>query len=142
MLRMPTWPLRKRPAPADAAALSAKNHATISNAASAATPSFARVGTPSVARAATPILPSVIIPSALELHLSTWGVRLRQAMENALAPHNTLKALMSANIRVGTDCAGLEAPILSLQAMQVFHTHVFSCERDPTKTRVHQAQRF
>ena len=146
---MPTWSLRKRPALADAAAPSAKHRATTSNAARAATPSVARVATPSVARAATPsvaraatpslprastpILPSVIIPSALELHLSTWGVRLRQAMENAVAPRNTLRALMSANIRVGTDCAGLEAPILSLQAMQVFHTHVFSCERDPKK---------
>ena len=54
-------------------------------------------------------------------------------MENAVAPRNTLRALMSANIRVGTDCAGLEAPILSLQAMRVFHTHVFSCERGPKK---------
>ena len=146
---MPSQSLRKRPAPADAAAPSAKRRATTSNAARAATPSVVRVATPSVARAATPsiahaatpslprastpILPSVIIPSALELHLSTWGVRLRQAMEGALAPHNTLRALMGANLRVGTDCAGLEAPILSLQAMRVLHTHVFSCERDPKK---------
>ena len=37
------------------------------------------------------------------------------------------------DLRVGTDCFGLEAPILSLQAMRISHSHVFSCERDAKK---------
>ena len=34
-------------------------------------------------------------------------------------------------IRVGTDCAGIEAPIQALMNIKVPFQHVFSCEVDP-----------
>ena len=78
------------------------------------------------ARAATPsgLLPPIAIPAALEQHLNTWGMRLRR--ELGMMAH-------AVPLRVGTDCAGLEAPILSLRAMQIKHTHVFTCEQDAKK---------
>lgn len=34
-------------------------------------------------------------------------------------------------LRIGTDCSGIEAPIMALQQMGIPHEHVFSCEIDP-----------
>ena len=35
------------------------------------------------------------------------------------------------NIRVGTDCSGIEAPIQALLNLKIPFTHVFSCDIDP-----------
>ena len=78
--------------------------------------------------AATPrnVSPPIVIPLVLEQRLNTWGERLRQDMEKVAGRTAT-------DLRIGTDCSGLEAPILSLQAMRISHSHVFSCERDAKK---------
>lgn len=34
-------------------------------------------------------------------------------------------------LRIGTDCSGMETPILALRALGVEHQHMFSCDTDP-----------
>jgi site-specific DNA-cytosine methylase len=46
------------------------------------------------------------------------------------------RALSTAEFSVGTDCSGLEAPVLALQAMNIPHKHAFSCDVNP-KIRQH-----
>ena len=38
-------------------------------------------------------------------------------------------------LRVGTDCSGLEAPVLPLEALRIPHCHVFSSEACGIKRR-------
>ena len=47
--------------------------------------------------------------------------------------------LPSKTVRVGTDCSGLEAPLLALRAMQVPFHHVFSSEINPRKRKFIEA---
>jgi len=42
-------------------------------------------------------------------------------------------------IRVGTDCSGLEAPIIALRNLKVPFKHVFSCDNDPEVIKTIQA---
>ena len=65
----------------------------------------------------------VDIPSALKSHMAQWGPALRKEM--ALAARVDVP---SASLRVGTDCSGLEAPIISLRALNIPHQHLFSSE--------------
>ena len=44
--------------------------------------------------------------------------------------------LPSMTVRVGTDCSGLEAPLLALRAMQVPFHHVFNSEINPRNRTV------
>jgi len=56
---------------------------------------------------------------------------LREAVAQ-VAARNGL-ALTRADLTVGTDCSGANAPILALRAMGIRHRHVFSCEANPKK---------
>lgn len=76
----------------------------------------------------------VEIPPGLQAHLDQWGPRLRSAMALVAASHGLDgRQTGSAELRVGTDCSGAEAPILALRALGIPHRHVFSCEANAKK---------
>ena len=42
------------------------------------------------------------------------------------------------SIKVGTDCSGIEVPLMALQNMQVPYDHVFSCDNDQSVIKQHR----
>ena len=38
--------------------------------------------------------------------------------------------MMQRPIRVGTDCSGIDTPVMALEALQIDYEHIFSCEKD------------
>ena len=56
----------------------------------------------------------VDVPSVLKSHMAPWGPTLRTEMAVAAASAGICLNITEP-LRVGTDCAGLEAPILCLQ---------------------------
>jgi site-specific DNA-cytosine methylase len=73
--------------------------------------------------------------------MATWGPTLRTEMAVAAASVGISMNLTEEVLRIGTDCSGLEAPILSLQALDVRHQHVFSSELQ-TKVRMYIEANF
>ena len=69
--------------------------------------------------------PPIQVPPSLQKHMASWGAQL---MHQAAACAGVHKTWASADLRVGTDCSGLDAPILALRAMGVQHRHIFSCD--------------
>jgi hypothetical protein len=67
------------------------------------------------------------VPPNLQRHMAEWGPKLRREMA-VQAGDGFSRALSTADFSVGTDCSGLEAPVLALQAMNIPHKHVFSCD--------------
>ena len=43
---------------------------------------------------------------------------------------------MFKKITVGTDCSGIEAPIMALNNMNISHKHLFSCDSDPMSKKL------
>ena len=81
---------------------------------------------------ASPSVCSKISP-ALRNTLASWGPSLARQVAVArrqwLETHGVrVSGEASPRVKVGTDCSGAEAPIWALRAMQVPHTHVFSCD--------------
>ena len=70
------------------------------------------------------------IPLPLKAYMAQWGPELRRAMEKEAARYGYQLSPPN-DLRIGTDCAGLEAPVLSLQAMKFLFIHVFSCDVNP-----------
>ena len=68
---------------------------------------------------------SVATPPSFQRAMSEWGPRF---LAEARAVGGTLPPRA---IYVGTDCSGIETPIMALQAMGVQHTHEFSSEIRP-----------
>ena len=58
--------------------------------------------------------------------MNQWGPQMRKELAS-LAPGATL-TFGDNGLRVGTDCSGLEVPLLALRALGISHRHVFSCE--------------
>ena len=58
--------------------------------------------------------------------MKQWGPQMRKELAS-LAPGATL-TFGDNGLRVGTDCSGLEVPLLALRALGISHRHVFSCE--------------
>jgi site-specific DNA-cytosine methylase len=75
--------------------------------------------------------PPFQVPQELQHHMNAWGPKLRDQMIAASMPVKPTWA--AADLRVATDCSGLEAPVLALQAMKINHRHVSSCEINPKK---------
>lgn len=76
---------------------------------------------------------SMQVPPHISQWLDGWGVPLRRRTQDAAdAALAKLKVQRSSSspmsLRVGTDCSGAEAPIWSLRAMQIGHSHVFSSD--------------
>ena len=69
------------------------------------------------------------LPEHLRNAMMNWGPELRDrlAKEGCQVPTQA--------VRVGTDCSGLEAPLLSLQVLGVPHSHVFSSEINKRKRK-------
>ena len=63
------------------------------------------------------------VPAAARMAMSDWGPRFRRQAAAA-----TGRQVACGSIRVGTDCSGLEAPVLSLRALGLTHEHLFSSE--------------
>ena len=63
------------------------------------------------------------VPAAARSAMSEWGPRFRRQAAAAAG-----RQLACGSIRVGTDCSGLETPLLSLRALGLAHEHVFSSE--------------
>ena len=68
------------------------------------------------------------IPTSLQEHFRRWGPNLLHRLAAAGCPTPQVSGL-----RVGTDCSGLEAPVLALRALNVAHRHVFSSEVNDKK---------
>lgn len=74
------------------------------------------------------------VPPELALVLARWGPALASEMAAAavaagIPPSN--QAHGGPRLRVGTDCSGLEVPLLALRAMGIAHEHLFSSEIKP-----------
>ena len=69
------------------------------------------------------------VPRHLKDAMSQWGAPLlhRLAQVGCQVPKQA--------VRVGTDCSGLEAPLLALRILRVPHSHVFSSEIHPRKRK-------
>ena len=69
------------------------------------------------------------LPKHLKDAMTQWGPPLLSSLakEGCQVPTQA--------VRVGTDCSGLEAPLLSLRALGVPHRHVFSSEIDARKRK-------
>ena len=75
----------------------------------------------------------MLLPSLLKQHLSEWGCATKAAALEArrkfLLGHRLNGGdLQTHEHRVGTDCSGLEAPMVALRQMQFRVCHVFSSE--------------
>ena len=66
-------------------------------------------------------------PASARAAMSMWGPRFAQQ-----AFHVTGRSVPTAcPIRVGTDCSGMEAPLLSMRGLRLAHQHRFSSEIKP-----------
>jgi site-specific DNA-cytosine methylase len=63
------------------------------------------------------------VPAASRMAMSEWGPRFRRQAAAA-----TRRQLACGSIRVGTECSGSAAPVLSLRALGLTHEHLFSSE--------------
>ncbi len=88
----------------------------------------------SSSRSIDTVRPQVDVPEGLRRHMAEWGPRLRRSMEEEARSVGASSDFMQANLAVGTDCSGLDAPILAIRAMGIPHKHTFSCEIN-AKTR-------
>ena len=75
----------------------------------------------------------MLLPSPLKQHLSEWGCATKSAALEArrkfLLEHRLNGGdLQTHEHRVGTDCSGLEAPMVALKQMQFRVCHMFSSE--------------
>ena len=111
------WPVR-RPAPSPA------SHGSKALAASRGVERVRRLPIERLRR-----LP-IDVPPTLQRHMAEWGPKLRKEMA-VQAGDGFSRALSTAEFSVGTDCSGLEAPVLALQAMNIPHKHAFSCDVNP-----------
>ena len=85
-------------------------------------------GQPNRKRKALPVQlgTRITIPDTLRNDMNQWGPQMRKELAS-LAPGATL-TFGDNGLRVGTDCSGLEVPLLALRALGISHQHVFSCE--------------
>ena len=67
------------------------------------------------------------LPRHLQDAMTHWGPPLLRRVAEAGGQVPTQA------VRVGTDCSGLEAPLLALRMLRVPHSHVFSSEIHPRK---------
>lgn len=86
---------------------------------------------PAAAARLVRVLPT--LPPELQAHLSQWGPKLREAAVQVARSNGLARGLECADLHVGTDCSGAEAPILAVRALGLRHRHVFSCEANPKK---------
>ena len=80
------------------------------------------------------------VPDALQRALDAWGPSLRQRValrrQAWFLQHGQGRGVSAlvpspSQLVVGTDCSGAEAPIWSLRAMGISHTHAFSSDTSP-----------
>ena len=76
------------------------------------------------------------LPAAAVARLNDWGLdfvrKVRESVRSGLASRGMSPTWPTgAQLRLGTDCSGAEAPVWALVAMRIPHTHVFSCDIDP-----------
>ena len=71
-------------------------------------------------------------PRQVRSALAAWGPRLHAEWQAAAREIGVDLTVMRACPRVGTDCSGLEAPVLALVAMGIRHRHVSSCDCAPS----------
>ena len=76
------------------------------------------------------------LPAAAVARLNDWGLdfvrKVRESGRSGLASRGMSPTWPTgAQLRLGTDCSGAEAPVWALVAMRIPHTHVFSCDIDP-----------
>ena len=69
------------------------------------------------------------VPRHLQDAMTQWGPPLLRRLAEAGCQVPTQA------VRVGTDCSGLEAPLLALRILRVPHSHVFSSEINPRKRK-------
>ena len=92
-----------------------------------------------------PNMASMDLPDFLATWLDSWGSKMRCQMHQA-ATHAGLTwprfcsgspgssgfpgsgSSSTPILKLGTDCSGLDAPVYALRALEIPHTHVFSCE--------------
>ena len=76
------------------------------------------------------------LPSALRLHLDSWGPKMRQVVETTRQRwlHSVgvpaCRRLDQLRFRLGTDCSGADAPVWAMKALGISHEHLFSCDTD------------
>jgi len=75
------------------------------------------------------------VPPELQEALQQWGPRLVQQLDAAWLR----RPVSGSPLRIGTDCSGLEAPVLALDAMGIPYCHVFSSEVSAAKRRYIEA---
>ena len=78
---------------------------------------------------------------ALQLHNRVTGTKMtyNDAFESFFVTGTLLAAMPRRPLRVGTDCSGMEVPILALKALGVPHVHVFSSDSDAAARATIQA---
>ena len=74
---------------------------------------------------------AIDLPLSLKNVLAMWGPGLRKEMEATVTAASRTNTSSRAHLVVGTDCAGLETPVLALRAMGYPHRHVFSSDIKP-----------
>ena len=75
----------------------------------------------------------VRLPKSLRSWLDGWGDKLSSDFIDAVLAETRFPNLQDnlqscPRLLVGTDCSGVESPIHALRALNVDHSHVFSCE--------------
>jgi site-specific DNA-cytosine methylase len=77
------------------------------------------------------------VPRNLRLHLEQWLPKAKHRMLTArddsfkqLGLHNVSTRVEHAEIRLGSDCSGLDAPAWALRQMGMNWTHIFACDID------------
>ena len=70
-------------------------------------------------------------PKAIKMYNQAWGTKLNiQSARESLFVEGT-KPMTATTPSVGTDCSGIDTPLLALDNMEVSYVHKFSCENDP-----------
>ena len=76
------------------------------------------------------------LPSALRLHLDSWGLKMRQVIDTTRQRWlrsvgvPVCRRLDQLRFRLGTDCSGADAPVWALKALGIQYEHLFSCDTD------------
>ncbi|CAE7648912.1 unnamed protein product, partial [Symbiodinium necroappetens] len=70
------------------------------------------------------------IPAMMGHMFDEWGGRVAQTTRDLLKKSLGTSDIQIPELRLGTDCSGLDAPVHALTALKIAHRHLYSCECD------------
>ena len=70
-------------------------------------------------------------PPNPQRRMAEWGPKLGSEMSGSAGRQWCFIGCVDSGLSIGADGSGLEAPVLALQAVNIPHKHVFTCDVNP-----------